>query len=132
MLRKSPLKRKTPPRKKSKTGALKRKAWSVFSKYIRERDKYKCFTCDKISKGSGMHSGHMIPRGLSSNLYFDERNVHAQCFRCNIHLFGNSDEYAQRIVQKYGEEELTRIRKAKNVKKAWSREELKDIIKKYE
>lgn len=79
-----------------------------------------------------MHSGHFIPRGLSGNLYFDERNVHSQCFRCNIHLFGNSDEYAQRIVERYGEEELIRIRKAKSVKKAWSREELEEIIKKYE
>ena len=135
-MKRSPLKQSNKPLKrtplKRKQGTIKKKAWQIFSKWIRERDKYKCFTCNKKATGSAMHAGHYIPRGLSSNLYFDPVNVNAQCYHCNINLFGNSDEYAQRIVLKYGWEELTRLRKAKSVKKSWSKEELNEIIEKYE
>jgi len=78
-----------------------------------------------------MHAGHYIPRSLSGFLFFDERNVHAQCYRCNIHLSGNSDEYAQRIVKVYGESELERLRRDKRKIKQWTKEDLMKIINKY-
>ena len=30
-------------------------------------------------------------------LYFDEDNVHGQCYNCNINLGGNQYEYAKRL-----------------------------------
>ena len=47
-MKRTPLKRKPFKRKKS----LKGEAWKVFSRWIRERDKYTCFTCNKQAFGS--------------------------------------------------------------------------------
>ena len=114
--------------KKQTVSTMKKKAWAVFSKWIRNRDGNRCFTCGKVGEGSGMHAGHYIPRSLSSYLYFDERNVHAQCFRCNIHLFGNADEYASRL----GEKAVHDLRRDKGKYKQWTVEELQQIIDSYE
>lgn len=51
-----------------------------------------------------MHSGHYIVKGACGlEYYFHEKNVHAQCYRCNINLSGNSAEYRKRLIQEYGE-----------------------------
>lgn len=75
--------KKTPLiRQKSKTSisTLKRKLWKVFSLFIRQRDNYRCFTCGRHATGSGMHAGHYIPKSAGGIiLYFNEKNVHAQC-----------------------------------------------------
>ena len=105
--------KKTRLRKTAKEHTLgwwKKKFWTVFSLYVRKRDKFKCFTCDNRGDGKGMHAGHFIPRasgGLS--LYFDERNVNAQCYRCNINLGGNGAEYYKRMVEHYGQEVVDEI-----------------------
>ena len=114
--------------KKKTIGYWKKKAWEKFSKWIRARDKNICFTCGHVGEGSGIHAGHYIPRSLSGYLYFDERNVHAQCYRCNIHLFGNADEYAQRL----GEEVVAALRKDKGKYHQWTEANLRDLIVKYE
>ena len=63
-------------REKSVSYWIQKKAWPVFSKWIRERDKYTCITCGKIGTGSFMHAGHYISRKFKATM-FDERNVHA-------------------------------------------------------
>lgn len=110
--------KRTPLRKTAKTHTLgwwKKKFWTTFSLYIRTRDKFRCFTCDKKGDGKGLHAGHMIPRasgGLS--LYFHEKNVHAQCYHCNINLGGNGAVYASRFIKKYGQEAFDEIMRLKN------------------
>jgi hypothetical protein len=47
-----------------------------------------------------MQAGHFIHNVLD----FDERNIHAQCVACNKFKHGMGQEYAIRIVQKYGPE----------------------------
>lgn len=91
-------------------GWWKKEAWKVFSRYIRTRDKFKCFTCDLQMTLSTSQAGHMIPRasgGLS--LYFHEQNVHCQCYRCNINLGGNGAEYARRYISKYGQDSFNTL-----------------------
>lgn len=94
-------------------GKAKKKLWEVFSKYIRTRDNYTCVTCGKKGEGSGIHAGHYITKSVGGlSLYFHEQNVHAQCYRCNIHLSGNWTAYERFIIQRYGEEvdkELKRL-----------------------
>ena len=126
--------KRTPLRKKgkSKVSTLKRKLWSIFSKYIRERDKYTCFTCGKKATGSGMHAGHYIPKSVGGiALYFNEKNVHAQCYHCNINLSGNSDIYMQRLVAKYGEEVIEEIRELRQQINKWSIEDYEIKIQHY-
>lgn len=120
--------------KKKTLGWYKKKFWTVFSKYIRERDNNICFTCGKKCEGKGSHAGHMIPKasgGLS--LYFHEKNVHCQCFNCNINLGGNGAIYAMKFIQKYGQEEFDEIIRLKNQGyKKYTIEDYKNLIKKYE
>ena len=91
-----------------KMTTYKKWVWKYFSDYIRNRDNWTCFTCGKYEKGPTMHAGHFISRGRSATM-FDEKNVHAQCYGCNIVKKGNVGEYAYRIIQKYGQETLNDI-----------------------
>lgn len=115
---------------KSKSiSSLKKKLWVVFSQYIKARDKNTCFTCGRYAEGSGMHSGHFIPKasgGLA--LYFNEENVHAQCYNCNINLFGRQYEYGQKL----GEETVKKLYKLKQETWKWSVFEYEQKIKEYE
>ena len=84
-----------------KISVLKCKLWTLFSLYIRQRDKFTCFTCGRKAEGSGIHAGHFIPKSVGGiDLYFDEENVHAQCYNCNINLGGNQYEYSLRLGEK--------------------------------
>jgi hypothetical protein len=91
-MKKSPLKRKS----KSPRAKAKSKAWIVFSRFVRSRDKDICFTCG----GDGNQAGHFVHSSLAT--YFDEMNVHAQCSGCNLYKHGNLGEYAIRLDRKYG------------------------------
>jgi len=58
---------------------------------------------------------------------FDERNVHAQCYSCNIHKKGNGAEYAARIIERYGQDVFDElIRKSRETHK-FTYQELEDI-----
>lgn len=112
--------KRTPLRKKSKTSIskLKEKLWKVFSLYIKNRDKWTCYTCGRKAEGAGMHAGHFISKRIGGiALYFHEDNVHAQCYHCNINLGGNQWEYGKKLGEKKVEE-LQYIRR--NVIEKWS------------
>lgn len=83
--------------------SLKKKLWKVFSQYIRQRDNGVCFTCGKRDDWKNTDAGHYIAKSIGgSNLYFNEKNVHCQCTRCNRHLHGNLHYYAMKLQNKYG------------------------------
>ena len=92
------------------------------SKYILLRDSHpggravvQCCTCgklmDRFSRNS--HAGHFIPKGMGggSGVYYDERNVHAQCFSCNETLEGNRTEYWPFMEGRYGREVIEELRR---------------------
>jgi 5-methylcytosine-specific restriction endonuclease McrA len=115
--------------KKISISKLKKKLWKLFSQYIRTRDKYICFTCGRKGEGPGMHAGHFVSKSIGGiNLYFDEDNVHAQCYNCNINLSGNQYEYAKRLGMETAER-LLRLR-TKIVK--WSIQDYLNKIQYYE
>jgi len=107
---------KKPVRKanKGKLGglrALRKKLWTLFSLFIRTRDKFTCITCGKVAEGSGMHAGHFITGATCpASLYFDERNVHAQCYHCNINLSGNWVIYERKMIERYGQETVDELK----------------------
>jgi hypothetical protein len=49
-----------------------------------------------------MDAGHFITRGKKSTK-FDEKNVHAQCRKCNRFMSGFQYKYSIAIDEKYGE-----------------------------
>lgn len=104
-------------KKKPSISSLKKKLWTEFSIYIRNRDKWTCFTCGRKAEGSGLHAGHFISKSVGGiSLYFHEENVNAQCYNCNINLSGNIWEYGQRL----GQEKVDKLYKIKNETAKWS------------
>lgn len=92
--------------KKKKLSYYKKKAWTAVSKYIRERDRYVCFTCGKY----GNQAGHMFPKALGNALYFEEANIFCQCYHCNINLGGNGAIFALKFARLYGLEKLEEVK----------------------
>lgn len=113
-----------------KLSVFKKWVWKVFSDYTRERDKWTCFTCGRRAIGSQMHAGHFIPRTYGATV-FDEMNVHAQCYGCNIWKRGNAGEYSARIISLYGKEKYDElIEKSRQIHK-FTYEELEELYQTY-
>ena len=82
-------------------GKWKREFWKVFSKYIRLRDKGVCITCG--ARSEAYQAGHCIPAGCCGlALYFNEKNVNGQCYRCNINFGGMGAVYRGKVDEKWG------------------------------
>ena len=98
-------------KKKPTVSSLKKKAWVLFSQYIRMRDCLRttgctsfglCITCGKRYHFKLLQAGHFIPGRHNANL-FNEEGCHAQCYNCNINLRGNTLEYRRQIIKLYGD-----------------------------
>lgn len=112
---------------KSKKDRLKKKAWIVFSKWIRERDK-RCVTC---STGLAENAGHFWHNILD----FDEVNINGQCVRCNKWLSGNLAVYAEYLIKRYGLKKFNKLSARHYIAMKGEHYEIEDyekIIKKYE
>jgi len=80
--------------------------WYWFSHYVRERDVAQwgvCISCGRPITFDSCQAGHFIPaNSCGRDLLFDERNVNAECKRCNgfdeMHLIG----YAQNLDKRFG------------------------------
>ncbi len=95
---------------------LKKKLRSLFSLYVRKRDGYKCVTCGKAGEGSQIHGGHFITGATcGTELYFDETNVHAQCYHCNINLSGNWVRYEDFMLRQYGLKHVEDLKKRRTL-----------------
>ncbi|MDD5068991.1 MAG: recombination protein NinG [Candidatus Pacebacteria bacterium] len=106
------------PSPKKKTSAqLKKELWKIFSIYIRTKDavgdENVCFTCGVRKPWKMLHAGHYIRASAGLATYFLEKNVHPQCYACNIWRDGNSDEYALALQRKYGEDILNELNREK-------------------
>jgi len=105
----------------------KERSWQECSKYIRLRDaiehqkKYPdqpfgnvaCCTCGKVTVwNKNTDAGHFISKGSRgmSGVYFDERNIHAQCKECNGFYQSKPHEYEQFMVDKYGQSTVDMLR----------------------
>ena len=108
------------------------KASAAFSRYIRLRDSLEycqskgidtgqfirpedifgmCCTCGAVKSWIRMDAGHFKGRGIGggSGTYFDERNVHLQCKRCNGFEGGRVQDYEKFIIEKYGQSVLDEL-----------------------
>lgn len=88
--------------------------WYYFSLFIRERDVRlwgTCISCGRSIDVENSNAGHFMPAAdCGRDLLFDERNVNAECSRCNAwdetHLLG----YAEGLDQRYGPGTAQRLR----------------------
>ena len=120
--------------KKKPIGSLKKKAWKVFSIWIRKRGSTttwnRCVTCQKSLPIKSLHAGHYL-HGHSKATFMMEENVHCQCIKCNHFLSGNLLEYHSFMLKTYGESVIEQLKqKSKEIWKP-SREQLEEIIAKY-
>lgn len=111
-----------------------KKAWKIFSIRVRKEEAdfagyVKCCSCGEayIWNSGEIHAGHWV----HDKLDFDKRNVHPQCYKCNLKWNWKkaTTGYAIYMAKRYGYEEMERI-KADAVKKGnnYSIEELNQII----
>jgi hypothetical protein len=115
----------------TRTDLLRGMLWTVFSKYIRERDKDKpCISC---SKTFGIkQAGHYLPVGNSSvGTWFDEMNVHGECEKCNAFDTYHLVPMRKNLVKLYGEEAIEALDQRKNISVKIEEIEYVDLIKKY-
>jgi hypothetical protein len=111
--------------------------WRVFSQFIRKRDTSKgygrCISCGKVISYETCDAGHFIPANeCFIGLLFDEKNVNAQCQKCNRFDGGNRYEYSLRLDEKYGEGTAKKLWQRKwEITKEKTDEEYKNLTKKY-
>lgn len=132
-----PLKRAKPPNRTKRVNPmskrflpkLKRKLWKLFAEYVKERDGNTCFSCGKGGmEGSGWHAGHLFPAGAHAIIRYHPKNVHSQCYRCNINLGGNGAAYTEHFLDVYGMEEFRRMCAVKSRERQWEPLEIQELI----
>jgi len=121
-------------RKIAKTSKLKNNAWGIFSKYIRQKyaknGKVQCITCESWFDFKKIHAGHFIP-GRHNAVLFDERNVHPQCYVCNVLFGGNGPKYYKFMLKKYGQDVIDELENLDRSIKKYSSEDYLRIHDEY-
>jgi hypothetical protein len=100
---------------------------ALANRYARERDCFGdvgtgCISCGKWFPFEELDGGHYIPTTMSSTR-FDERNINAQCHRCNRFLHANLRGYFRGLEKKLGRSGLDDLEAIAGPHK-WTRDEL--------
>jgi hypothetical protein len=74
-----------------------------------------------------MHGGHFLP-GHHNGVYFDLRNIHAQCYMCNVVLKGNHHKYFRFMQSKYGDEVIDELERLDTAHKSFIPTELQYLL----
>lgn len=111
------------------------KCQKTINKYIRLRDcnglgGANCISCGIWYEFSKLDAGHFIPI-TSGALRFDERNINAQCIKCNRYLHGNIRHYQKAMIRKYGLSVIEELEKREFEPYKWTVEELEQLHDKY-
>ena len=115
--------------RKSTLAGLKRKFWSLFSAYVKERDGNWCRSCGaKDLEGRNWQAGHLFPAQGPKLIVWDPKNVHSQCYVCNCHLGGNGAAYATWFIDHYGTSEFLRLSDRSRLQKQWKAHEVQELI----
>lgn len=117
-----------------KVSTLKKKADKVFSRYIRLRDSKdgiaECITCGAQKPIAQMQAGHFVSRRVNS-LRYDELNVNAQCYACNVMRYGEQFAYAKALDLKYGKDTANKLWVRRFETHKFTIPELQKIIEEY-
>ena len=108
----------------------------AYSEYIRlkaadDNGYIQCITCGVIRKwNDGMHNGHYISRAEKATR-FNDTNCQCQCLHCNNFREGKKHIFRQRLVEKYGEDEVKKLEQLSQVKGGYKSFDLKILIPEY-
>lgn len=122
-------------KKPKTTGQLVTDLQKLVNEYCRKRDcrdkgGAACISCLRWYAYEDLQGGHFIPVG-SSAIRFDERNINAQCRRCNHFLSGNQMHYQDNLIKKYGQPVVDGLRAREGITRQWKQWELKELIAEY-
>ncbi|KKM65804.1 hypothetical protein LCGC14_1487500 [marine sediment metagenome] len=129
--------------KKKTLSSVKKKAWGVFSPFIRKRDcllstgspEYgECCTCGEPLPFKELQAGHFRPK--KSGNYFSEKGVHAQCYQCNMYGKNGGEkgmplEYYDYLVELYGKKTANKLKKENQLIKKYTILDLEELIEYY-
>ena len=107
----------------------------IFSVYIRLRDADKngmcrCITCGKPFPWKECDAGHFITRDRKATRW-EEKNVNAQCPRCNRFRSGEQYEHGLAIDRKYGAGTADRLKRLGSMRSKLSASWLEYQIEEY-
>lgn len=126
--------------KKLSISRLKKKAWDLFSQYVRrERADYdgnvSCVACGARKHWKQMQASHLVA-GRRLGILFDKRGVFPCCVGCNVFKGGNYREYDAFMDEQFGRtyrielvEELRRLSKQPT---KWTRDQFQEVIETYQ
>lgn len=78
-----------------------------------------------------MDAGHYVPKSYGLSVYFEEKNVHAQCQGCNLFAQGNPSSYSISLKKRYGENIVEELDAQKHKMVKYSRSDYEELINKY-
>lgn len=112
--------------------SLKKKAWKLMSEFIRRRNadwkgEVQCVTCGLVKHWKQLQAGHFIP-GRRNSILFDERNIHAQCYGCNVMKQGNTVKYFRFMQRTYGDTVIEELEHLNTIDKQFQPKELEELI----
>lgn len=112
-----------------------REAQREFNKFCRLRDADKpCISCGAppgaMTFHGGRDAGHYKSVGSAPQNRYDERNVNAQCVRCNQFGAGMAVQYRAGLIERIGLAEVEDL-EANNASYKWTHAELIAIKEKY-
>jgi len=102
-----------------------------FSLYIRLRDadelgQIRCCSCGKELYWRDCDAGHFIPRQHRSTRYHD-KNVHAQCRKCNRFDNGNPGGYSLFMLKSYGVKTIENLTELSHKAAKWTTFEINNL-----
>lgn len=89
-----------------------------------------CISCGTYKPYNELDGGHFIPSTCSA-LKFDERNINAQCRRCNRFMHGAQANYLIGLENKHGRAVVDELLSRQNETKKWSFDELSELYDDY-
>ena len=129
MIKRTPLKRKTPLNRGKKAlkssgklrkvgkqpiSKLAKKLWELCRKIVKATYPHKCYTCGKtlIEGTADFHIGHFIPKSVcSTELKYSLDNLRPQCSACNIWKSGNWPAFEKHLIEDKGEQFVIDLKK---------------------
>lgn len=111
----------------------KKRAWDALARYVRHIEPV-CCTCGAQTTEAGhwLHNTDKENQKLGGNeLWYEIRNIHGQCGKCNRHKSSNPVKYALFMEEKYGMGIIQELYKLYRTPKKFSIPELLEIERKY-
>jgi len=104
--------------KRKRNSRINRELDRLFSKVVRLRGK-----CEKCGNADNLQCSHVVPRGQSSLLRWNERNALCLDLKCHIYWWHKDILEAQKWFKETYPDNCKYLQKMRNIRKRWTFEE---------